>query len=164
MKETFTFAALPQNAAELAALPEASMDNPFKTAALTVLAFCRFEGSVEDCHEMLDFIRGPRGPLSPYDKQFIRDRLRGKEYVARSYLGGTSPANDYQPSQPYTVTVFDDPYSYSNEGYAKLDIRSSGADTPRQVTLRKTKEGKWVLWDQFLLPDIRQPESSNPWA
>ncbi len=35
---------------------------------------------------------------------------------------------------------------------------------PHSVTLRKAKDGKWYLWEQFLLPDIRQPESLNPWA
>lgn len=35
--ETFTFAALPESLAELRALPEAALDSPFQTAALTVL-------------------------------------------------------------------------------------------------------------------------------
>ena len=39
-RETFTFTALPESLAEMQALPEASMDSPFKTAALTVLALC----------------------------------------------------------------------------------------------------------------------------
>ena len=162
--ETFTFAALPQNVEELKALPEAAMDDPFKTAALVVLALVRYETSAEDSVDMINYLSGPRAPISAYEKQFMRDRLVGKEYVARSYLGGTSPQNDYAPATPYTVTLFDDPYSYQDEGYAKIDIRSSGADSPRFLKLRQTKEGKWCLWEQFLLPDIRQPESSNPWA
>ena len=35
-KETFTFAALPESVDQMRALPEAAMDTPFKTAALTV--------------------------------------------------------------------------------------------------------------------------------
>lgn len=38
--ETFTFAALPESLAQLQALPEATLDSPFKTAALTVCALC----------------------------------------------------------------------------------------------------------------------------
>ena len=34
-RETFTFTALPESLAEMQALPEACMDSPFKTAALT---------------------------------------------------------------------------------------------------------------------------------
>ena len=37
-RETFTFASLPESLAEMQALPEARLDTPFKTAALTVLA------------------------------------------------------------------------------------------------------------------------------
>ena len=35
-KETFTFTTLPESLAEMQALPEASLDDPYKTAALTV--------------------------------------------------------------------------------------------------------------------------------
>ena len=42
MRETFTFAALPESLAELQVLPEASLDTPFKTAALTVLSLCAY--------------------------------------------------------------------------------------------------------------------------
>ena len=41
---------------------------------------------------------------------------------------------------------------------------SGGADSSRDVLLRKAKDGKWYLWEQFLLVGIRKPESSNPWA
>lgn len=34
---TFTFSALPESLAEMQALPEAGLDSPFKTAALTLL-------------------------------------------------------------------------------------------------------------------------------
>ena len=36
-RETFTFSALPESLAEMQALPEAGLDSPFKTAALTLL-------------------------------------------------------------------------------------------------------------------------------
>ena len=40
--ESFTFAALPESLAQLQALPEAALDTPFQTAALTVLALCAY--------------------------------------------------------------------------------------------------------------------------
>ena len=58
----------------------------------------------------------------------------------------------------------ENPYSYQNQGYATLYIRSGGADSPRSVQLRLAKDGKWYLWEQFILVGIRQPESQNPWA
>ena len=51
--ETSTFSALPQNVAQLQALPEASLDSAFKTTALTILALCRYETSPEDAFAML---------------------------------------------------------------------------------------------------------------
>ena len=112
---------------------------------------------------MLEYLRGPR-PLSNMDKQFIADRFRDKDYVPRSYFKGATPDNEYAPEQPYTIEVKENPYSYTNEGYATLYIASGGADSPRQVQLRLAKDGKWYLWEQFLLADIRKPASTDPWA
>ena len=161
--KTFTFASLPKNVAELQAMPEAALTDPFATAALTAAVLCHYEADVEETHKMLDFLKGPR-PLSPFEKQFLRDRLVGKSYVPRSYFAGTSPENNYEPTLPYTITLEENPYSYQNEGYATLWIKSSGADTPRQVQMRHAKDGRWYLWENFLLPDIRIPASEDPWA
>ena len=157
------FPSLPETLEQFKALPQAAMSTPFDTAALTVLAFCFYPQNRDTCLAMVDFLKGPK-PLSPYEKSFIADRFRDSDYVPRSYFNGATPQNDYQPQQPYTVTVSENPYSYQNEGYAKLFIRSGGADSPREVLLRKAKDGKWYLWEQFILVGIRQPESSNPWA
>ncbi len=162
--ETFTFSSLPKNLAELKAFPEADLKSPFKTAALAVLVFLRYEESPDDCFEMLDFLNGPE-EVTPFQKQFIRDRLVGKAYVPRSFLAGTSPSNDYTPTTPYTITVSDNPYSYQNQGYATLYIKSSGADSLRQITLRtKPSTGEWFVNQQMLLADIRVPQSADPWA
>ena len=99
------------------------------------------------------------------EKQFIRDRLGGKMYVIRSFWAGTSPQNNYTPSEPYSVTFFEDPYTYQNAGYAKLNVRSSGADSPRQITLRKKEStGQWFVWEIFFLSDIRIPVAMDEWA
>ncbi|MBQ7715320.1 MAG: hypothetical protein IJT70_05565 [Clostridia bacterium] len=160
--KTFTFAKLPENVEELRALPEAELKDPYATAALTVAVLCHYEKSADETCEMLNFLKGPR-ELSPFEKQFLRDRLVGKAYVPRSYFAGTSPQNNYTPSTPYTVTVSENPYSFNTEGYATLWIKSSGADTPRQIQLR-AKGDVWYLWENFLLPDIRVPAELDPWA
>jgi hypothetical protein len=87
-----------------------------------------------------------------------------KDYVPRSYFKGATPANDYKPDEPYTITVSENPYSYDDQGYAKLYLQSGGADSPRPIQLRQAKDGKWYLWEQFILADIRKPESADPWA
>jgi len=157
-----TFTKLPENLEELKAMPQASLEDPFEVAALTVAILCRYEKSVDDCIEMLNFIKGPQ-PLSAYDIQFLKERLVGKFYVPRSFFEGTSPQNNYQPSEPLTVKVFDNPYSYVNEGYVTLRIKSSGADSPRAIQLRQ-KGSQWFLWQNQLLPDIRKPVAEDPWA
>ncbi|MBR2079929.1 MAG: hypothetical protein IJ962_06875 [Clostridia bacterium] len=161
--QRITFYDLPETLEAFKVMAEAKQDTPFGTAALTVLAFCFYPENKDLSLKMLDFLRGPR-LLSVMDKQFIADRFRDKDYVPRSYFEGATPENNYQPSEPYTITVSENPYSYQNEGYATLYVTSGGADSPRSVQLRLAKDGKWYLWEQYLLADIRKPESENPWA
>ncbi len=162
-KETIVFSSLPTSLEEFKALPQAGMSTPFETAALTVLAFCYYPQNKDLSLQMVDFLRGPR-PLSGAEKSFIADRFRDSDYVPRSYFEGSTPQNDYTPSEPYTVVVSENPYSYQNENYATLYITSGGADSPRSVQMRKAKDGKWYLWEQFILVGIRQPDSADPWA
>ena len=161
---TIDFPGIPESYEEFVSLPEAKMETPFETAAMTVLAFCVYPKDRELSVKMLNYLRGPR-PMSGIDINFIRDRfMDGKDYVPRSYFKGATPENDYTPEIPLKITVGDNPYSYENDGYAKLLVRSGGADSLREIVLREAKDGKWYLWDQFILADIRQPESADPWA
>ena len=162
--ETVTLPSLPQSLAELQALPQADLQNPYGTVALALAALCRYEESADDCLQMLDYLRGPR-PLSPMDKQFLRDRLVGKAYVPVSYFEGTSPQNDYKPSVPYRITVKKNPYSAQGDDFLTLYVHSSGADNDRIVEVRrKPSTGQWFLWEIKCLSDIRIPVSSDPWA
>ena len=162
-KEKIVFSSLPSTFEEFASLPQAALSTPFDTAAMTVLAFCYYPQNKDLALQMVNYLRGPR-PLSGGDISFIADRFRDSDYVPRSYFEGSTPANDYTPAEPYTIIVSESPYSYQNEGYATLYITSGGADSPRSVQMRKAKDGKWYLWEQFILVGIRQPESANPWA
>ncbi len=163
--KTFTFEALPNTLDEMKALPEATLDTPFKTAALSVCALCTFGENRAVAKEMLNFLKGP-SPLTPSEEQFIANRfMDGKKYIPVSYFEGAVPTNDYKPNVPYKITVMAGPYSFKDPNYATLFIKSGGADSERQITLRKKGEtGQWFMWEQFLLPDIRQPKSADPWA
>lgn len=161
--KTFVFNIIPETYEDFIAMKEADMTSPFDTAAMTLIALCNYPFNSERALKMLDFLRGPR-PMNGIDKQFIADRFRDKDYVPRSYLKGAIPDNNYLPSEPYSVTVFSNSYSFDEEGYAKLYIASGGADSPRSVQLRLAKDGKWYLWEQYLLSGIRQPASTDPWA
>ena len=164
-KEAFTFVALPESVAQMRTLPEAAMDTPFNTAALTVCALCAFAADQSIGTEMLNFLRGPR-PLNGQDISFIKDCFRGgaRSYIIFSYFTGATPENNYTPTKPYTVTISSDSHSYDEENYARLYVVCGGADSPRPVKLRKKADGQWCLWEQYLLTDIRQPKANDPWA
>lgn len=162
--ETFTFSVLPVNVNQLKLLPEASLDSAFKTTALTLLALCRYEQDQAAAFEMLDFLKGPES-VSTYEKQFIGERLKGKAYKVRSFFAGATPENNYQPMQPYRITVSETPYSFDNENWATLYVTSSGSDNPRPIKLRKKPStGQWFLNDIQCLADIRVPVAEDPWA
>lgn len=165
MTKTFVFNSLPQNLEELKALPEADLQDPFKAAALTVLALCVYPKNRDDSLEMIEYLCGPAG-VSAYDKSFIKDRFSDKDYVPRSYFKGASVENNYEPTKPYTLCISDNPYSYTNENYATLFLTSGGADNPRSVTLRqKPSTGEWFA-NQYggLLMSIKTPKALDPWA
>ena len=163
---TVTLSSIPANLAELQAMPEGALKEPEHAAALTVAALCMYPVDKEASFEMLNFLHGPRG-LTPSDRQFIADRFRDKDYVPRSYFVGATPDNNYEPSEPYTIKFFENPYARQNidEGYLTLQVESGGADSPRQIRLRtKPSTGEWFLWEQFILSDIRPPKFADPWA
>ena len=163
-REVFTFAALPESLAALQALPEASLSTPFQAAALTVCALCAYAADKSIGTEMLNWLRGPR-PLNGQDISFLNDRFRGgKTYLPFSYFAGARPENSYTPSQPFTLTVESNHLSAAEAGYCKLFIPCGGADSSRPIKLRRKGDGRWFLWEQYLLTDIRQPKSADPWA
>lgn len=161
---TFTFNALPESVDEMKALPEASLDTPYKTAALTLLALCAYAAAPEIGKEMLNFLKGP-SPLSPAELSFLNERFRDGKHIPFSYFKGAVPENNYTPDEPFTITVFSNPYSFPSADRATLHINSGGADSPRQVTLRlKPGEGKWYLNEQMVMVGIRTPKAQDPWA
>ena len=162
--EKFAFSSIPQILTELQALPEASLDTPFKTAALTVLALCLYKNNIDASLEILDFLKGPE-QVSPYEKQFYKERLTGKEYIPFSYFEGATPDNGYTPSLPMTIVIYENPYSFDNENWATLWVKSGGADNMRSIKLRKKPStGQWFLNDIQCLSEIRLPKEADPWA
>jgi hypothetical protein len=156
------FAEIPKNLKELKELSDASLTDPFKTAAYTVCAFCVYATDPVNGLEMVNYLKGPQ-ELSVYDRQLIKDKLEGKKYIPFSYFKGAIPENEYIPSRPYVVEVQTNAFSYSDEGYIKMYVQSGGADSLRSITLRRKGE-QWFLWEQMILADIRKPRSADPWA
>lgn len=160
----FVFTNIPKNVDELMALPESDLRSPHRTAALALLVMMNYEQDTEACHAMIDVLRGP-DPLSNYDKSFMKDRLKGKQYKIGSYFAGATVENGYKPTQPYTIEITENSYSFTEENSATLYVKSAGADTPRPVGLRKKPStGQWFLTGfSGCLADIRTPAALDPW-
>jgi hypothetical protein len=156
---------VPQNIEQMMKMPYAKLTNEFEVAALTVAVLCNYCQDPQATVEMLNYLRGPR-PLSALDVQFLRDRLSGKPYKMLSYLNGTSPTNNYTPTMPLEVTIVTTPASAVQPDMISLFIPSSGADSLRQLDLRrKPSTGQWFLWSLVgLMPDVRIPVNQDPWA
>ena len=162
--KTIVLPFLPKNLNELMALPGANLQDEFAVAALCVAALCQWEADKPSAIAMLNYLRGPR-PLSVMDQQFLSDRLAGKQYKTFSFFRGASVQNNYTPAMPLTIDISTNPYTYQTENMATLHLKSAGADSLRQISLRKKPStGQWFVWDILLLSDIRTPAAQNPWA
>lgn len=171
MVKEYTFDRVIMSPEEFEGLLEINRQDVYYVAAMTVAALCNYKDGAEKCHAMINMLKNPAEPMSVYEKQFLRDRLSGKEYKPYSYLSGTAPQNGYIPAFPAKVQVADNPYSFITEDWATLLLQSSGADSQRQIKLRRKKStGEWFLVEQFLLADIREPVINeqgaviDPWA
>mgnify|MGYP000271857652 FL=1 len=154
---------LPATLAEFQALPRST---PEEVCAGFLCALNLYTKSPNDGVAAMDLLRGPR-PMTPYDSQFLRDRLRGKEYLPLAYFEGATPANSYTPAQPYVLNVLPDPRPQDIEpGYLRVFLKTAGADAPRPMKLRqKPSTGEWFLWEySSILSGIRIPAAQDPWA
>ncbi len=168
-KVTFSFDKIPDTLEEFKALPEASkLTDPFATAALTVVAYAAFAKNKDAGLAMFNVLRGPV-PFSNLDISRTKDSLMdGKTYIPMSYFEGATVDNNYTPSVPYKVEIIQTPHTDDtlSEGYKKMFVQSSGADSERYITLRtKASTKEWFLTEHAgLLLDIRTPKAADPWA
>ena len=139
---------------------------PEHISALLLCALSLFGKNMTDGVNAMNLLRGPK-PMTPYDAQFLRDRLRGKAYLPLAYFEGATPENGYQPRVPYRLNVLADPRPQDIEpGYLRVFLKTAGADSPRPMKLRqKASTGEWFLWEySSILSGIRIPAAEDPWA
>ena len=145
--------------------------NPYNVVGAFIQTISSYDKDDTDTfYDLVQYLVGDYQPLSALMKQQIKDRMSQNDkssYIGKSYFKGATPDNDYKPTLPVQLEVTENIYSDENEGYKKLFVKSGGADNERGITVRLAKDGNYYVWsDSFmgLLSDIRQPESSNPWA
>lgn len=159
-----TVSAIPTTLEEFSALPQKDLSKPENTCVMFLLALELYLKNSDAGVAALNTLRGPR-PLSNYDIQFLRDRLRGKSYLPLAYFGGATPANNYVPGTPLTLEVIADSRPQDvEEGYRRLFLKTTGADSPRPIKLRQ-KGGSWYLWEySSILSGVQIPSSEDAWA
>lgn len=156
---------IPESLPEFEALA-AGQRTPEKISALFLCALSLFDRNMADGVSAMNLLRGPK-PMTPYDAQFLRDRLRGKAYLPLAYFEGATPQNGYKPNAPYVLNVLSDPRPQDIEpGYLRAFLKTAGADSPRPIKLRqKASTGEWFLWEySSILSGIRIPAAEDPWA
>lgn len=160
---TVTLQALPGTLSEWEALPRGTVE---EVCAGFLCALNLYLKDKDAGAAAMNLLRGPR-PMTPYDVQFLRDRLRDKAYLPLAYFEGATPENGYTPRQPYTLTVQSDPRPQDvEEGYIRVFLKTAGADSARPMKLRcKPSTGQWFLWEySSILSGIRIPAAQDPWA
>ncbi len=166
--KTYKFDKIPTTVEELKALPQADMKDPFASVALTVLALNMYYADEATGTAAFDYVMGP-GALANIEIQRINDSIRqnGKK-VPLSYFEGATNENNYTPKTPYTIKVYE--YATSkdiyDQGYYRLFVKSGGADSERQVTLRtKASTGEWFAHEfSSLYMGIKVATADDPWA
>ena len=145
---------LPATLAEFQALPRST---PEEVCAGFLCALNLYTKSPNDGVAAMDLLRGPR-PMTPYDSQFLRDRLRGKEYLPLAYFDGATPQNGYRPTAPYTLTVLPDQRPQDvEEGYLRVFLQTAGADAPGEAAAEAV-DGRVVPLGVFQ-PAQRYPDT-----
>ena len=159
-----TVSSVPTTSEEFSALPQNDLSKPENTCVMFLLALALYLKDSDAGVAALNTLRGPR-PLSNYDIQFLRDRLRGKSYLPLAYFDGAIPANNYVPSNPLTLEVIADSRPQDiEEGYLRLFLKTTGADSPRPIKLRQ-KGDSWYLWEySSILSGIRIPSEADAWT
>lgn len=154
---------LPQSLEAFKAMPQFDLSQPENTCALFLCALNLFVQDRELGVEAINLLKGPK-PLSPFDINFLRDRVMDKPYLPLIYFEGANPENDYQPDEPLTLLFYEDQRPQDIEaGYLRLYLETSGADSKRAIKLRQ-KDDQWFIWDYpGIVMDVRKPKKDSDW-
>lgn len=110
---------------------------------------------------LVDGAQGYRGQqLTNASLGQIRTQILGREHLPRSYVSGAEPENGYRlVGPPYSVECLRNPHSGDPaSGRCKVFVVSSGADSPRPVTVAVNDRGIWkaIEWSSLLV-GVRPP-------
>ena len=151
---------MPTTIDEFVALRNTVADTPQGGAAMMIVALYAYAQDETLGHQCLavavDHSRLEEGPngykgwqVRTPDRRRVHQQIAGRAYVVHSYVRGTSPESGYRlPAPPYGIELSTNPYSGDlGSGIYKVFVASSGADSPRPVTLKRDALGIWKAYE-----------------
>ena len=165
---------LPQSVEEFIGLRDQIAHTPDGGAAMMVIALILYavdEALGRQCLTIaVDRQRLEEGPdghkgwrLRTADMRRIALQLESRPHIPRSYVKGATPRNGYQlPVPPYVFEVSGNLYSGdASSGTFKVFVTSSGASSPRPVTVRRNNRGVWKAYEwSSLIVGVAPPSQS----
>jgi hypothetical protein len=142
---------------------------PEGAAAVMILALLLYTENSQDGETALGLAVHPDqltggNKLSQRSLNLIKNQIKDKKYHMQSYFKNTSPEKGYTlVTAPYTLEFTTNPHSgRADDGFIKLFIKSSGADSPRPISVKIDQERKWKTaeWSS-LLSGIRPPGATR---
>lgn len=162
---TYTFDKLPSTVEEFKACPYLDFTDPHNTFAMFIVALNIFVNNKDAGVECINILKGPV-ELSASDISFLKDRFMDKKYLPMVYFNGSTPANNYTPSQPFTLVTTEDkaPQYTAGENFKRVFVKQEGFDNPRYATFR-SKGDNWYLYEYSgILMSVKTPAAQDPWA
>jgi len=171
MVESVQIETLAQSVEEFVTLRNEVAHTPYGGAVMMVVALLAYAQDRElgqqcltvavDRERLQKGVKGYKGwQLRNADLQRIRLQISGKEYLPRSYFQGATPENGYQlPSPPFVFEISENPYSGDvASGKYKVFVTSSGAPSPRPVTVQRNDKGVWKAFEwSSLIMGVQAP-------
>ena len=175
---TYTFSTIPTNVEELKQYNISGDDGRYKVLALYIMSLRTWKPENQtDCEEMIGYLCNKQ--LSVYEKQRLADQMKkGKQYLylGNAFLNGATPANNYTPAQPYSVTLTQDSVVDEDQVYIPANpsiptpdqyrafIFCQASDSGKWIDVYKSsKDGNWYMYKWMdLITSIKAPASSNP--
>ena len=159
---------LPQTTDEFVELRNKVATTPEGGAALFVVALLVLTDDSELGEQLITIAldrnnlqasgQGYQGFRPHGSQQYHLKRVKERPHLPLSYVAGTKAADGYKAALPYQFSFSTNRFSKQAEDRVKIFIASSGADTPRPLTMKRNDKGIWkVLEWSSLSVGVRQP-------
>lgn len=141
---------LPKDIEEFKKAAVDKMVDPVNTAALFIFALNVYTENKDKGKQLLDFlVHDQESPIS------FDNILRNKN-IAKSYLKGAEPNNEYTPIDPLTVVIRRDESRGLKRNLKTVYIGCGGTESYRPITLVRIKKRKLNIKSKYDLWFIHQ--------